>query len=1001
MRIHALSRLLRCSAVLSLVASAPLTAACGDDDKPAPADTSADVAADISLDDTGADTGDDVSEPADTAPDVTADTSGPEYEKPGFFPTTDAADEVLLFEGFSQPVRVVYDDRGIPHIYAANATDLARAQGYVTARDRIFQMHTLRSAAKGRLAEFSGVGALSGDMFLRTLKLGRVAEEMAANTEANDPLTWPLLSAFTDGVNAYLANLRAGREKAPTEIIVFGTQMIYDWTPADTMAIVRLQTWDLGFGGIVNELSLLEYIQRLRAEHEGTPLADIWKDIVNFSPAGRTPTIVPEGGIPTEGNIDIGDIIDQPFFRDLEAAHIVEVRKGLEAMEFIPHRAFRAAGEMYGSNNWVVSGAHTTHGKAIVANDTHLSLRNPAIFYQVHLDTTRAGGDISLNGVNFAGAPGIVLGHNDHIAWGATVVYSDTTDYYVERFVPADEANGFGRYDRVYQNGDIAVAVQKRQESFVFNKPSGGECVDAAPAWVKNLEWSQVNEGGVCTLTVTMLDVPNHGPIVPWSFREKEDGTFVAMSWKWTGFEVTEELGAVTRINLAKNWDEFRQALDYFSVGSQNWVYGDKQGNIGWFPSHRVPIRKNIAAGDTRFPPFLPMPGDTGEAEWTGFVPRTELPQAYNPPSGYLITANADPMGISYDNDPFNDGIYFGYVFDIGYRMDQIDRRFRAVIDGGQKFDHQVMASIQGDHRSRFGEALTPALLRAVAAAREGSNAAAAVHLDAMTEAAADRLALWEDLDFEAASGVGAEGGSPAQKAATATAIFNAWLRFMIENTIFDEGLQGLGGSMTGRYLARVFAALDAWEASGGTGEKPAILRVFDDITTEATVETHTEILVKSLKQAVAFLADPATVGPRNAGGFGTDDMDAWRWGALHTVTLRHNVSTAFDIPSPSVLPNGFPRPGDVFGVDASDPGLFGRTFTYAHGAAIRNVYDMVDPVVFHGVIPGGQSENTTSPFYKDGAESWSRNEAPLVAFQVTDVVARKTRVVDMIAPVE
>lgn len=978
------------------IAAAIGLSACGDSD-PAPVDVTADVAEDTAPTDTDpADTADVAEDATDTGD--TADTTPPppDYEKPGFFPSDDDASEILALDGFAQPVRVVYDDRGIPHIHAGNETDLVRAQGYVTARDRIFQMHTLRSASKGRLSEFSGVSALSGDLFLRMLRLGAVAEEMAELTEQSDPLLWPQLQAFSDGVNAYLANLRAGTEAKPPELTIFGTDMVYDWSPADTMAIVRLQTWDLGFGGVVNELDLLGYILRLKERYADTPLAGIWNDVADFTPAAKTPTIVPEGGIPEVGSYSLDASLDTPFFKGLEASHIVEVRRGLEEMEHIPHRAFRAAGEMYGSNNWVVSGEHTTSGRPIVANDTHLSLRNPAIFYQVHLDTTRAGGDISLNGVNFAGAPGIVLGHNANIAWGATVVFSDTTDYYVERFVPEDESRGIGRFDRVFANGTEEVEVQRRVETFRFGKQSGKECIDSAPSWVQNLDWSEAVEAGVCTLTVTLLDVPGHGPIVPWSFREDADGNLLAMSWKWTGFEPTEELGAVARINRASNYEEFKQALERFSVGSQNWVYGDREGNIGWFPSHRVPIRKHIAEGNTLYPPFLPMPGDTGECEWTGFLERADLPQSYNPEKGFLITANADPLGFVFDNDPFNDGIYFGHAWDIGYRMDQIDRRIRAVIDDGGKFDKEVMASIQGDHTSRLGADLVPALLAAVDDAKNGTDTRAAAVLTPAIEAAAARLALWEGLGWEAASGVNAEGGSPNANASIATSIFNAWLRFFVEDLIFDEQLTGLGGSMTARLVRRVVVEPEVLHVQGAPGAPHPL---WDDITTEDVVETPAEIMVRALGKAVAFLSDPERVGPSNAGGFGTDDMDAWRWGRLHTVTLRHNVAEVFNIPKPSELPDGFPRPGDVFGVDASDPGLFGRRFTYAHGAAIRNVYDLTDPIVFHGVIPGGQSENPTRPFYDDGAQSWAKNEAPKVAYQVEDILGAASHVLDLVTP--
>ncbi len=969
--------------ILAVLSAASL-AACGDAPE-APAVDTAGVADTAAPAPDSAQPVDDASRPPEA--DAEADVAPPAYDRPTFFPASEvAADEVLALPGLSGPVRVLVDGRGIPHIHAANEADLFRAQGYVTARDRIFQMHTLRLAARGRLAELSGRGALAGDLFLRLLRLGAVAEAMAEKARTDDPETFAAVEHFAAGVNAFLVNLRAGREAGPPEVALFGVDGLHDWTPGDTMAIVRLQTWDLSFRGIVDELGLLEHLFAVRAAWKGTELEGIWKDLADFRPVTETSTL-PRSVRGAPATFDLEAVLSDPFYEALADARLSEasVRRGLEAMEGIPHRAFRASSEMFGSNNWVVAGAHTASGAPMLANDTHLALRNPSIFYQVHLDTTQAGGSLALSGVNFAGAPGIVLGHNGHIAWGATVVYSDVTDVYVERFAPADPAAGFGPRARVIRNGDEAVPVTVRTETFRFLQPASGACVDLAPAWVRNLTFRERTEGGACLLEVDLLDAPGHGPILPWSFRETDDGQPLAMSIRWTGFEATDELSAIMGVNRARNFEEFKTALHRFGVGAQNWIYADTAGHIGWYPSHRVPVRKHLATGDRRYPPFLPMPGHTGETEWTGFVPREELPQAFDPPQGFLVTANADPAGFSFDNDPFNEGLYLGYAWDVGLRIDQIDRRLRAAIDAGDKLDADAMAAIQGDHRSRFGEALVPHLLDALDAALTGADSQAEARLTPAIEEARGYLVGWEALGWEAASGVGASSGSDAARASIATVIFNTWVRFLVEDALEDEGLLGLGGSMTGRFLIRLVTAP---EALASTRPEDAEHAVWDDRATVDVVETRAAIMIGALGKALAFLADPAAVGPARQGGFGTADMAAWRWGALHAVTLRHNVSRSWDIPTAAEHAAGYPRPGDSFGVDAADPGLFGRTFTFSSGAAIRNVYGLTEPVTFRGVIPGGQSERPTSPFYRDGADAWAKNEAPPVLRERADLEA-------------
>ncbi|MFO0747502.1 MAG: penicillin acylase family protein [Myxococcota bacterium] len=960
-----------------------LSSACSDD-KTTP-DTATTDAADTATSSDVPDAADGVDDASDGSTELPA--------IPDYFPDkANRAGENLDLPGLTDAVRVVYDDRGIPHIYGKNTNDVMYVQGYVTARDRIFQMHTLRSAAKGRLAEFAGNGSLSGDFFLRMLHLGKTAEEMAAATATNDAALSSAIDAYSLGVNTFLERMKAGTEKAPIEYTLFkdlyGADFIYPWTAADTMSIVRLQTWDLGFGGVIDELDLYTLIQTLREKYSGTKLEGIWLDAANFEPTAETATLEPDGGAKQVGSYDLAASLEKPVFNKKgRASWAKQVKAGFDAVKDIPHRAFRGAGgEPFGSNNWTISGALTASGKPIGSNDTHLSLRNPAVFYQVHLATTLAGGDLNVQGVMFAGAPGVVLGHNEHAAWGGTVFFSDVTDNYIETL---DATKTHVTYD------GAQVALVQRKETFHFAKPETGACIDVAPAWAKALTYTESVSGAVCTVEVTFLDVPHHGPIVPWSITPNDDGTFTAMSFAWTGFQPTDELGAVFRIDTVASFDGFKAALDRFGVGAQNWIYGDQSGDIGWYPSHLLPIRKNIAAGNYDYPPFLPMPGDTSDCAWDGFVPRSAIPQAKNPAKGYLVTANADPVGVSFDNDPFDDGDYYiGYAWDPGYRVDTITKRIQALVDAGHKITREDTIAIQADHKSRLGADLTPTILAAIddALASDGDASAKPFANDGVVAARA-LLAKWgTDYDYQAESGVGEPAGSAKAEASAATAIFNAFLPFLVKNAMHDEGLDVLEFSQYGRFLKRLFQAPETMKSYDATNH---VSPVWDDQSTPDTVETESLIIVKSLKQALDFLSDATKIGPKLNGGFGTSDMTLWRWGMLHTLTMKHNVSNAFDIPAPSEHANGFERHGDNYVVDASNPGFTDTNFTFSGGPAIRNHYEMKDPVEFQGVIPGGQSEQPTSAHYADEAEHWNKNESPKEYFTVEDVVGAKEKVVD------
>lgn len=967
-------RTLPAALALALVLTGP---GCGDTEKVESPDTRDTVS------DTG---GADTITPEDVADTGGGDTATPiDYTQPDWFPAkgTDANEVLELPDlGLEGNVRVVYDDRGIPHIYGDSETDLAAVQGYVLARDRIFQLHTLRAAASGRLAEFNGVGSLSGDLYLRMIGLRRTAAAMAEKTRTDDPALYAAMEAYARGVNTFIARMKAGLEQKPIEVQIFGADIIAPWTPTDTMSIVRLQTWDLGFD--LGDLDRLNDIKAIKAKNDGTALEGIEASYLNVEPIREVASYEPDGGANQTGSFDLEEVLAKDFFRKISREQLGRTLDVLRPLEYGPHHPFR--GPEYGSNNWVVSGAHTASGKPIVANDTHLALRNPAVFYNVHLNNTLAGGDINASGVQFAGAPGIVLGHNDHAAWGATVFDSDVTDVYLETL----SADG----KQVLYDGDW-VDLVPREETFRFPQPGGGKtCAEAGPAWLAGVETSETVDNFVCSLTITFLEVPHHGPIIPWSYGRDSDGKTYAMSFNWTGLEATGELSAIWGLGKAASVSDFHTALDKFGCGAQNWVFGLDNGDIGWYPAHNLPIRKHIAAGNTDWPPFLPMPGDTSDTQWDGFIPHAELPQVVNPAKGWIATANNDPVGNSFDNDPFNDGHYLGFRWTVGYREGRISDLLAAkVATGGLTQDD--MLAIQSDHHSNFGETLTPALLDALLAAKDGTDVVAHDMLTSQVDAARALLEAWRDGGYEAPSGYGAADGSRDAKLSAATAIFNTWIVFLGRDVLVPHDLRRGGDSVVARLLWRLIMKPETMAGYDATKGDTVL---WDPDLTDAVEVTRTQAMVRALVEALDFLADPTLVGPAVSGGFGTSDTTKWRWGALHTLTLTHNVSPAYNIPTAAEFPNGFPRPCDSFCVDAAHPGLSDTKFTFTSGPAIRNSYELTTPPVFRGVIPGGESEQPTSPHYRDEMDLWVQNKSPEIPFTVDDVLAKKEKIVDFVA---
>jgi penicillin amidase len=447
-------------------------------------------------------------------------------------------------QGLAAPATIRRDALGVPHIQAGSTLDAVRAQGYATAQDRLWQMDLLRRRAQGELAEAFGEGALRADREARTLGLGHVAR---AALLALDPDSRALLEAYAAGVNAYIG---AHRDELPLEFRLLRYEP-RPWDAADTIAVGKLLALDLaqGWEG-----------EALRAT-VGDTLPPEVQDLL-------FPTVFPD---------------DRILFGD-------DTRKAPPATD--------AAEQARGSNNWVVSGAHTATGKPLLANDPHLGLGVPSIWTAVHMTAP----DLDVAGVTLPGTPGVILGRNRHVAWGCTNVHDDSADLYLEEF------SGYDRY-RVPGGWDTATV---REEPI------------------------RVRDGALSARHRTVshrVRATRHGPLV------EIRGRLYAL--RWTSLDDTPELHAFLLMDRAKNWEEFQEALRRFPGPSQNFVYADVDGRIAWYSAGRLPIRRS---GDGS----RPYPGAGEEGDWTGFVPFEALPHLVDPPSGRIVTANNRLVGADY-----------------------------------------------------------------------------------------------------------------------------------------------------------------------------------------------------------------------------------------------------------------------------------------------------------------------------------------------------------------
>jgi penicillin amidase len=497
----------------------------------------------------------------------------------------------LRVKGLKQPVEVIRDHWGVPHIYAKNSGDLFFAQGYITAQDRLFQLDLWRRIGTGKLAEVLGPNYLKRD---RIARLVRYRGDWDEEWRSYSPDAKAISTAFTRGINAYIQSLNGQR---PPEFRIAG----FDpglWDPEDVTARVAgiLMT-----GNMLAEVNRTLDVEKLGLE----------TDARLFPPDPHIPLVLPKG-------LDVADITPA-IVKDYTAA--------IEAIRF--------PGEQ-GSNNWVVDGTMTRTGKPILANDPHRGIELPSLRKTVHL--VAPGWDVI--GAGEPALPGIALGHNQNIAWGFTIVGIDQQDLYVEKVNPSD-----------------ASEYLYRGEWKKFE-------VEQQPVDVKGEGSRQVE-----------LKYTIHGPVL---YEDNMRHRAFALRWVGTAAGGAGYLPAL-KLARAQNWSEFRSSVASYKIPSENLVYADRQGNIGWIAAGQAPIRDGWSG-------LFPVPGDSGDYEWKGFLPVTENPTSYNPARHFVATANHNIL------PP-------GYPHQLSYAWAPPTRYNRIVemLTSGQKFDVSDFARMQQD----------------------------------------------------------------------------------------------------------------------------------------------------------------------------------------------------------------------------------------------------------------------------------------------------------------
>lgn len=770
----------------------------------------------------------------------------------------------IQLSGISAPVIITRDAHAIPHIVAASKNDGLFGLGYVHAQDRLWQMEFQRRIGHGRLSEVFGAPTIPQDRFLRTVGFGRAAK--AAWDRLPDE-TRQQVDAYVAGVNAFIRTHDGSRLPPEFTLLRFSPE---PFTGVDVLVWVKMMAWDLSANYSLELMrrDLAAAVGPLRMAELLPPYPDNGLTIVKTAP---TPPAEPRTAMEPGRTLPSG-MTFQPFMTALSNGN-PSVRDFLIGGSTV---------EALGSNNWVVDGTMTASGKPLLANDPHLGSKIPSLWYLAHI----SAGDFDVSGATLPGAPAVALGRNKYIAWGATNVAADVEDLYQERL------------DAAGTSAEFRGAMEP------MRVVSETITVKGAPP------------------VALAVRITRHGPLISDAINANNATASMAtarpviepLAFRWTALDDEDQtIVAFMRLNDARNWTEFTDALKVYNAPAQNFVYADVEGHIGYFAPGHVPVR---AAGDGS----RPVPGWSGDAEWTGWIPFAELPQAFDPPEHFIVTANNQPLPADHPR-----------LIAIDYPNPYRAQRITDMLTGRTGLKVDDFQRMQADTLSLHAKALLPELLAHVGT---GPNQAAGTG----TADRAQAIGLLKTWNLDG-------GGSSA-----AEAIFQAWFLRLAPTLVGDELGAGALESYQGRfsYVTRFVEGLllqghgTAW---------------CDNVTTPAP-EGCDQAITRALDDALRDLRQ------RLKG-----DMAQWRWDGVHRAVFPHQGLDSIP-PLRWLLSRTRPSGGDWSTVNVG-PVAADAPYDQVSIPGYREILDLSPQGDDRYLDAVGQSGHFLSAYYDDALTDW------------------------------
>jgi penicillin G amidase len=829
--------------------------------------------------------------------------------------------------GLNGKVTVLRDDRAVPQIYADDAADLFRVQGYVNAEDRFFEMDLRRHITSGRLSELVGkkADALHSDALVRTLGWRQVAQQELDQATVS---TRRYLEAYAVGVNDYLRGRSASELSISYTLLGRSNSLkpIEPWTPVDSLAWLKAMAWDL-------RSNYDEELQRARAITTVRPVArveqlypdfpyDDRKPIIPGTDGASSASLIPTslaaktaksasaGGTGTAGTTRsakagkgaLGSVLGS----DAAQEALVAADKAVSAIPRV-----LGGGEGIGSNSWVVGGDLTASGLPLLANDPHLKVSMPGVWTQVglHCNAVSPSCPFDVTGFGFAGMPGVVIGHNARISWGLSNMKPDVTDFYLER-INGDQVEKDGQSTRVRTRTETITVAGDKPVSLVVRSTSHGPVISDV-----------------------LKDVAVAGGTAPVPEEELSRDTNYAVSLAWTALRPGHSMDALLELNIAGNFEEFRAAALRLDAPAQNLIYADIDGNIGYQAPGKIPIR-GPGRDDAQVSSdgSWPHPGWDSAYDWAGFVPVGKLPWVKNPAEGFIVAANQavtgpdGPVAITRD-------------WDYGYRSERIRDLLLKAKSGQHLLTVNDMRSIQRDTHSGIAEMLVPLLLQTGIQDKDDKTP-----LSVDEKFTEDAVALLKGWDYNQSTN------------SAAAAYFNVvWAR-ILELTFADELPDGFKPDGGDRWFEVVRTLLqkkkDLW---------------WDDRVTSDVVESRDEVLRRSMISARLDLTTKLGKDPKR-----------WEWGRLHRVTLEQTplgergdnrlMRRLFDR-GPYAAPGGSSIV-NAFSWDAAT-GTFGVTTA----PSMRMIVDLSNLDQSRWVNQTGTSGHPGDSHYDDQIDTWLKGD--------------------------